>query len=98
MKISALLRGYYQISDYETYEGITKDGNYARRNDSSYDIFGRIGYLITSKMSISLTAGHAYRDSNLRGLGYDNNYIYFRFDFNYDVGSRGGFGEEAVYY
>ncbi|MBU0661710.1 outer membrane beta-barrel protein, partial [Patescibacteria group bacterium] len=97
-KLSALLRGYYQISDYETYEGITKDGNYARRNDSSYDVFGRIGYLITKKMSVSLTAGHSRRDSNLRGFDYTDNYVYFRFDFDYDVGSRGGFGEEAVYY
>lgn len=97
-KISALLRGYYQISDYETYEGITKDGNYARRDDSSYDVFGRIGYLITNKMNVSISAGHARRNSNIRGFGYTNNYVYFRFDFNYDVGSRGGFGEEAVYY
>ena len=97
-KISALLRGYYQISDYQTYEGMTKDGNYARRDDSSYDVFGRIGYLITKKMNVSISAGHARRDSNIRGFDYTNNYVYFRFDFNYDAGSRGGFGEEAVYY
>jgi len=97
-KISALLRGYYQISDYATYEGITKDGNYARRDDSSYDVFGRISYLITKKMNVSISAGHACRDSNIRGFDYTNNYVYFRFNFNYDVGSRGGFGEEAVYY
>ncbi|NQT55936.1 MAG: outer membrane beta-barrel protein [Desulfobacteraceae bacterium] len=97
-KISALLRGYYQISDYQTFEGITKDGNYVRRDDSSYDVFGRIGYLITKKMNVSISAGQARRDSNIRGFDYTNNYVYFRFDFNYDVGSRGGFGEEAVYY
>ena len=97
-KILTLVRGYYQISDYETYQGITPDGDYAIREDSSYDVSGRIGYLITKKMDVSITAGHQHRDSNLSGLSYDNDYIYFRFDFNYDLGSRGGFSEEGAYY
>ncbi len=68
------------------------------RDDSSYDVSVRIGYLFTKKMTASITAGHQHRDSNLSGLSYDNDYIYFRFDFNYDLGSRGGFSEEGAYY
>ena len=56
-KILTLVRGYYQMSDYETYQGITPDGNYAIRDDSSYDVYGRIGYLITKKVTASITAG-----------------------------------------
>jgi hypothetical protein len=96
-KILTLVRGYYQITGYEAYQGITPDGNYAIRDDSSYDVSGRIGYLITKKTTASITAGHQHRDSNLSRYSYDNNYIYFSFDFSYDLGSRGGFSEDVYY-
>ena len=97
-KILTLVRGYYQLSDYDSETGTTPDGYVEIRDDKTYNVYGRVGYLITKAMDISLTAGRETRDSNLAGFDYDNDYVYLRFDFNYDITSRGGFSEEAVYY
>jgi len=87
-KIRAGVRGFYQTSDY-----IASD-----REDDIFDLSGTIGYLITKKMEISFTAGRQERDSNLDGQSYENDYLFLKFDFNYDIGSRGDFSEEGSYY
>lgn len=97
-KILAVVRGYYQIADYDFASGLTPDGNIAVRDDDFYNISGRIGYLITKAMEISITVGKERRNSNLAGFDYDDNFAYLRFSFGFDLRSRGMFSEEAVYY
>jgi hypothetical protein len=97
-KILAVVRGYYQIADYNYVSGFTPDGNIAVRDDDFYNVSGRVGYLITKAMSVSLTVGRENRNSNLLGFDYDDKFAYLRFSFGFDLGSRGGFSEEAVYY
>ena len=97
-KILTLARGYYQLSDYDSETGTTPGGHLEIRDDKTYNVYGRVGYLITKAMTVSFTAGKENRDSNLAGYDYDNDYVYLRFDFNYDIAGRGEFGEEAVYY
>lgn len=97
-KILAVVRGYYQIADYDHTSGLTPGGNIAVRDDDFYNISGRVGYLITKVMEISITVGKENRNSNLAGYDYDDKFAYLRFSFGFDLGSRGGFSEEAVYY
>jgi hypothetical protein len=97
-KLLTMVRAYYQLSDYDTERGLTPDGSLAVRDDDTYNFYGRVGYLITEKIMLSFTAGRENRDSNLAGFDYVDNYAYIRFDFNYDINSRGGYSEEAVYY
>ena len=97
-KILAVVRGYYHIADYDFASGLTPDGNIAVRDDDFYNISGRIGYLITKAMEISITVGKERRNSNLAGFDYDDNFAYLRFSFGFDLRSRGMFSEEAVYY
>jgi hypothetical protein len=97
-KILTVIRGYYQIADYEYEKGLTPNGDIAVRDDDFYNIAGRVGYLITKNMSISITFGKENRNSNLVGLDYDDKFAYLRFNFGFDTKSRGGFTEEAVYY
>ena len=97
-KILAVVRGYYQIADYDHLSGVTTDGNIAVRDDDFYNISGRIGYLITKAIEISITVGKENRNSNLAGFDYDDKFAYLRFSFGFDMRSRGGFSEEAVYY
>ena len=87
-KILAGVKGYYQISDY-----IETD-----RKDDTYDISASIGYLIKKEMTLSFIAGREERDSNWAGYDYKNRYFMLKFDFNFDIGSRAGYTEEASYY
>ena len=97
-KLFTVVRGYYQVADYDYESGLTPDGNIAVRDDDFYNISGRIGYLITKAMEVSITVGKESRNSNLAGLDYDDKFAYLRFSFGFDLRSRGGFSEEAVYY
>ncbi len=97
-KILATIRGYYQENDYNYWEGLTPEGTTEFRDEKVTDIQGILEYLITKRMSVSLTVGKKTRESNLAGFDYENNYAQLRFNFDYDVGSRGDFSEEASYY
>jgi hypothetical protein len=97
-KILTVVRGFYQIADYEYASGLTPGGDIAIRDDDFYNVSGRIGYLITKAMEISITFGKENRNSNLAGFDYDDKFAYLRFSFGFDMKSRGGFSEEAVYY
>ena len=97
-KILATIRGYYQENDYKYWEGLTPEGTTEYRNDKVTDIQGILEYLITKRMGVSLTIGKETRDSNLDGFDYENNYAQIRFNFDYDIGSRADFSEEASYY
>ena len=100
-KIIAVVRGYYQIADYDFETGPTTpdpNGPTAVRDDDFYNISGRLGYLITKSMEISITVGKETRNSNLYMFDYDDKYAYLRFSFGFDLRSRGMFSEEAVYY
>ena len=97
-KILTVVRGYYQIADYDYATGITPNGDIAVRDDDFYNIAGRVGYLINKSMSVSITFGKENRNSNLAGYDYDDKFAYLRFNFGFDTKSRGAFSEEAVYY
>jgi hypothetical protein len=88
-KILARLKGYYQISDYRS-PGI--------REDDRYDVSASIGYLISERMTLSFEAGKEQRDSNIDSYDYVDKYVMVKFDFNYDIGSRGEYSEEGLYY
>jgi len=77
-KILAGIGGYYQISDYET----------TAREDKTYDIAGRVGYMFTDWLTFSLTAGFEERDSNVAGNDYDNTYYMAKLDLVYNLGAR----------
>ena len=97
-KLRGMIRGYYQISDFNDQIGLTPSGNQENREDKTYDIEATIEYLINEKMSVSLTGGQEERDSNLAGFDYDNTYVALSFDFDYDIGARGDFSKEAAFY
>lgn len=97
-KIKARVKGYYQLSDYETYMGLTRDGYLAPRDDRTYRVSVSFGYLFTRRMEFSVMGGLEERDSNMYGLSYKNRFAVLKFDFNYDISSRGGYTEESLYY
>ena len=97
-KIDCRVRGWYQINDYENYIGPDSGGRPTHRKDKTYDAYASVGYLITKRMEISLRVGRDERDSNIRGLSYVDNYCMLRYDFNFDILSRGMFSEEGAYY
>ena len=97
-KIEARVKGYYQMSDYETALGLTPAGNLETRDDDTYNISGSLAYLFTERLDLSLTAGFEDRNSNLAGQDYENKYVILRLNFNFDFKSRGGFTEESLYY
>jgi len=88
-KISARLKGYYQISDYRSP---------SIREDDRYDVSASIGYLISERLILSFEAGKEERDSNTDSYDYVDKYVMVKFNFNYDIGSRGEYGEEGLYY
>ncbi|MBW1816232.1 MAG: hypothetical protein JRJ60_03635 [Deltaproteobacteria bacterium] len=97
-RINVQLRGWYQISDYNEFTGITAGGGTETRYDETFDASARVGYLFTDVLALNLTGGRQERDSNLSGYGYINNYAILSLDFNYDIGAIGGFVREAMYY
>ncbi len=92
-KILARIRGYYQINDYDQF-----DETGAGRKDKTFNVSGSLSYLFSKNLSLSLTAGREERESSLPGYGYENTFYIMTFDFNYDIGGRGGVTEEALYY
>jgi hypothetical protein len=97
-RINTQLRGWYQLSDYEDFFGTTEGGQTEARYDKTLDLSARVGYLFSDVLALNLTGGRQDRDSNLPGFSYVNNYAILSLDFNYDVGARGGFVREALYY
>lgn len=87
-KILADIKGYYQISDYETTTGLTPAGNTELREDKTYNISGGLGYMFTDWLTFSITAGYEERDSNLAGYDYGNRYYMAKIDLSYNLGSR----------
>jgi hypothetical protein len=97
-KILTRISGYYQMSDYDFFTGLTASGGVALREDKRYKISASVGYLIKRQLALVFTVGYENRDSNLVGYNFDNTFSMLRLDFNYDVGSRGGLLEEGAYY
>ncbi|MCF8062820.1 MAG: hypothetical protein K9M82_09910 [Deltaproteobacteria bacterium] len=97
-KIQARLKGYYQMSDYETSRGFTPAGNLEIRDDDTLYTAASLGYLITDDMDLTLTGGIEERDSNIAGGSYDNEFMMLTFNWNFDFQSRGGYTEEGIYY
>ncbi len=97
-KIHVRVKGYYQMSDYVRARGFTSNGVYKKRSDDTYKISGSVGYLFTERLELALVGGIENRDSNLANADYNNKYLLLRFDFNFDLKSRGGFTEESLYY
>lgn len=92
-KILARIRGYYQISDYDSF-----DLTGGSREDKTLNVSGTLSYLIKKNLSLSLTAGREERDSSVPGYSYENNYFTLTFDYNFDILGRGGYTEESLYY
>ena len=84
----ARLKGYYQESDYKE----------SSREDETFNVSASLEYLLFQRANISAVAGYEERDSNDNTFDYDNTYYVLRFDYNYDIASRGGHSEEGLYY
>jgi hypothetical protein len=87
-KIKIGLKGYYMISDYETFSGLTSAGNIEIREDDIYGISGSIRYLFKDHFNLLFSAGITDRDSNLSGFSYQNNYFTVNLEFNYPLGRK----------
>jgi hypothetical protein len=97
-KILTRIYGHYQTNDYDSFTGATSSGKTKKRDEDIYKIAGSIGYLIKKQMAVTLTGGYEDRDSNLAGYDYENEYVMLRFDFNFELSSRGGYLQEGAYY
>ena len=97
-KIQARIKGYYQMSDYETAMGLTPAGNLEVRDDDTIYAAASVGYLITDEMDLTLTAGLEERDSNIAGGSFDNEFMMLTYNWNFEFQSRGGYTEEGIYY
>lgn len=84
-KIPVTIKGYYQISDYETMTGLTPEGATELREDKTYDISGSLGYMFTDWLTFSVAVGFENRDSNLAGYDYDNRYFLAKFELSYNL-------------
>ena len=83
-KLSADIRAYYQISDYQGTFGVAEDGSIKERNDDTYDVSGTISYAFARWLSLSIGGGYTRRDSNLAGRDYNNSYGTAQISFAYD--------------
>ncbi|MCP4692883.1 MAG: outer membrane beta-barrel protein, partial [Desulfobacterales bacterium] len=81
-------RGIYEMDDY----------NASTREDDYYDVNGVVGYLWKENLELNLTVGREENDSNFNNEDYVNNYVLLAVDFNFEIGSRGGFSKESRYY
>ncbi len=98
-KIHARLKGWYQTSDYEDYwQYMPGAPPSLHREDDTYDVSAELGYLFSEKLSLNFTAGKKERDSNIDERDYVNHYYVLTLDFNYDIRSRAGYTEEALFY
>jgi hypothetical protein len=67
------------LSDYEN----------SRREDDTYQGLLGVGYSFLDKMfEVSLEYSYTERDSNEAGLDYDENRVFLRIDFVYDMDLR----------
>ena len=85
-RLPAAIRGIYQRSSYEN---VTRDDINKGREDDTYRIAGSLGYIATPWLTFTGEAGYEERDSNLTGSDYENEYVMFRVDLAYDMGSQG---------
>ncbi|QTA85510.1 outer membrane beta-barrel protein [Desulfonema magnum] len=76
-KLLARIEGKYQISDYES-------GDYKGREDDTYGISGRLGYIFSRWLTFGISGGFETRDSNWEKYDYDNKYIMGNIDLCYD--------------
>ncbi len=81
-------RGIYEMDDYNTLP----------REDDYYDVNGVVGWLWKENLELNLTVGREENDSNINSNDYTNNYVLLAVDFNFEIGSRGGFSKESRYY
>ncbi|MBW1913179.1 MAG: outer membrane beta-barrel protein [Deltaproteobacteria bacterium] len=81
-------KAFYQTSDYERTFGLTPEGTTVLRDDDSYNVEGKLGYIFNDWFLFSVSAGYEERDSNLAGMDYENRYIMATIDFSYSLGKR----------
>jgi len=84
-KLPASIRGIYQNSNYDN---VVSDEINNGREDNGYLIAGSLGYIFTNWLSVTGEVGYEERDSNIDGYDYENEYVLFRLDLAYDIGSR----------
>ncbi len=97
-KIQARIKGYYQMSEYLSQQGLTHAGTVETREDDTLYLAGSIAYLISRRMDLALTVGLKDRDSNIQGGSFSNEFVMLMLNFNFDLESRGGYTEEGIYY
>ncbi len=74
--IRAYLGGYYQNSDFHN----------SKREDDTYNGYGGLGYKFFDKLfEVSLEYSYRERDSNETGRDYQENRVFLRLDFVYDL-------------
>lgn len=77
-KINCTLEGWYQNSDYET----------STREDDRWLVSAAVDYLINDYFSLGLEGGIEDRDSNVTDQDFNNKFIMFNAEFNYNMGSK----------
>ena len=87
-KVSGGLGAYYQISNYLNTYGLNSEGAIEKREDNTYDYFGKINYKFARWLVFSVTGGLEKRDSNIAGLSYTDTYFIANLGFAYDLGKK----------
>ena len=87
-KVLGEVGAYYQISDYQNTYGLNSEGAIEKRNDNTYDIFGKINYKFARWLVFSVTGGFEKRDSNIAGLSYNDTYFIANLGLAYDLGKK----------
>ena len=87
-RIPIEFNGYYQRSDYEFWEGITTSGSTALRDDDTYKVYCKIGYIFMRWFTLSIKPGYEKRNSNMVGRSYEDKTIMAQLEFQYDVGGK----------
>ena len=77
-KLEGLIKADYQNSDYDT--GI--------RNEDTYRFSAGLAYQVWEYITLGIEGGQENRDSNIAGNDYDDTFVMFTMNFEYDLGSR----------
>lgn len=77
-KLALSLRGEYQNSSYET----------DNRDEDTYNVSSRVEYRAIDYLALGLEGGFESRESNVDGNDYDNTFVMFTLDVDYDFGSK----------
>ncbi len=75
------INGYIQNSDYQQYRGEETD-----RDDTTYELSGKIGYKFLRRAEVNFELGYRDRDSNYPGRSYTDTFGIVRLELGMDYG------------